>query len=291
MRRRNFPKGYAEMLEKQHNQLVCGLQEMCRRLQKASLWEGEPLDESNSCPLTHDILAALNFLEPQADDSGAEFIEQPRSSPLLEAPDDDDDDQTPAESTIQEVSHPTSHNHAFFFDSDAPAQTSTSRSPNKALSPTTPSPHQVLAQPKSQQPTNNPTPPRHILPVLSPPPFIQPDLLWDDPLYTYHASQEATSSTSSSFDSSTNWYLSPPTMLPSLATQVPAGGLGFYNVDLSCQKKALFAPRPSLCHKWLGNGISLDSSDFIGDFHQLSPEVRTSVPVGLERPRRLGSLP
>lgn len=67
MRRRNFPKGYAEMLEKQHNQLVCGLQELYRRLQKASLWEGEPLDESTGRPLAHDILAALNILQPKSD--------------------------------------------------------------------------------------------------------------------------------------------------------------------------------------------------------------------------------
>jgi hypothetical protein len=82
IRRRNFLKGYAEMLEKQHNQLVAGLQEMHQRLRKASLYHGEPLNESSGRPLTHNILAAMNFLEPTEEG----FIEQPRSSSTLEEP-------------------------------------------------------------------------------------------------------------------------------------------------------------------------------------------------------------
>lgn len=261
---------------------------MYRRLQKASLWEGEPLDESSGRPLTHDILAALNFLEPQADGSDAEFIEQPRSSPLLEVPDtndDEDDDQKTLAESGQDISQPTPHDQLIFFDCDAPAQTITSRSSSKALSPTTPGPQQPLSQPKLQQ-SNIPTPPRHILPAPSLPVFTQPDLLWDDPVYAYDASQEATSS-DSSFDS-TNWYLSPPAMLPPFTIQPQAGGPGFYADDISTQKKAHFAPRPSLRHNWLGNGVSFDSSDFMGGFHQLSPQDTTSIE--LVGPRKPGSI-
>jgi hypothetical protein len=101
MRRRNFPKSYAEMLEKQHNQLVCGLQEMYEQLRRASFWEDEPLDESSGRPLTHDILAALNLLER----TKKEFIEQPWSSPMLEEP-EDDVEKTFADSS-QEVAQPS----------------------------------------------------------------------------------------------------------------------------------------------------------------------------------------
>jgi hypothetical protein len=79
MRRRTFPKCYAEMLGNQHNQLVGGLQEMHQRLPKAHLWEGKPLDEYSGRPLMHDILAALVFLEPIEE----EFKEQLRSNSVL----------------------------------------------------------------------------------------------------------------------------------------------------------------------------------------------------------------
>ncbi|MBA7571947.1 hypothetical protein ES708_13717 [subsurface metagenome] len=58
------------MLEQQQGQLVSGLKEMYHRLQKASAWDGPALDESTGQPLTHDILLALDLLEPKHDDSG-----------------------------------------------------------------------------------------------------------------------------------------------------------------------------------------------------------------------------
>lgn len=66
---RIYPKGYVELLEQQQNQLVSGLQEMYRRLQKASAWHGTPLDISSGRPLTHDLLAALKLLETKNDGS------------------------------------------------------------------------------------------------------------------------------------------------------------------------------------------------------------------------------
>jgi len=75
MRRRNFPKGYAEIPEKQHNQLVGSLTEMYRGFQRASLCS----DEISGRLLTHVVLATLDLLDLQADDTDARFIEQPRS--------------------------------------------------------------------------------------------------------------------------------------------------------------------------------------------------------------------
>ncbi|KAM0721806.1 hypothetical protein Q7P37_002731 [Cladosporium fusiforme] len=43
---------------------------MYTRLQKASLWHGASLCEDGAVPLTHDILAALDLLEPKEDGSG-----------------------------------------------------------------------------------------------------------------------------------------------------------------------------------------------------------------------------
>lgn len=120
VRHRNFPKGYAEMLEKQHSQLACGLQEMYQRLRKASLWEGEPLDESSECPLTHDILAALNFLEPNEDGTNEEFVEQPLSSPIL----DESEDSIEKTSTNSSQATPkgTLHDIAMFVNPEHDSQ-------------------------------------------------------------------------------------------------------------------------------------------------------------------------
>lgn len=271
MRRRNFPKGYAEMLEKQHNQLVCALQEMYQRLRKASLWEGEPLDESSGRPLTHDILAALNFLEP--DDE--EFVEKPRSSPMKEEPEDNSEENSAFSS--QEVSQPAPQ---MFSEPTSLAQTVTTRSPSVLLSPSTPDPHQLPGQP-GLQPDDAQKQPKQLLPAVSPP--VQMDHIWNDPLYSFDASQMLLMSSSSSSDD-TNWCFQIPQMLPPLVTQLPDNR----NENLTGHKRTASLPHPFLCHGWLGNGVGFDSSDFMSDFHQLSPQDITDI--GLRQPKKSGSL-
>jgi hypothetical protein len=270
MRRRNFPKGYAEMLEKQHNQLVGGLQEMYQRLRKASLWEGEPLDESSGRPLTHDILAALNFLEPSED----EFIEQPRSSPMLEDPEDDVEDTSAGSS--QELSQPTP---PMFGEPALSVETVTTRSPSVVLSPTTPDRTQLPGQ-STLQHHDLQTQPKQMFPALSPPLLL--DTLWNDPLYSFDAPQMPMV-TSSIADDST-WCFQDPAMLPQSLTQLP----DFRNGNLSGHKRIASAPRAAISQGWLGNGIGFDSSDFMSDFHQLSPQDLTNF--GLRLPKKSGSL-
>lgn len=56
------------MLEQQQTQLVAGLRELYRRLQKGDDWPGSPLkDAQNGHPLTHDILERLNLLHAPPD--------------------------------------------------------------------------------------------------------------------------------------------------------------------------------------------------------------------------------
>ncbi|GAB7333762.1 hypothetical protein MBLNU13_g05288t1 [Cladosporium sp. NU13] len=272
MRRRNFPKGYAEMLEKQQNQLVCGLQEMYQRLRKSLLWEGEPLDGSSGRPLTHDILAALNFFEPNDET----FVEQPCSSPIKEEPKDDvvedpvDASQEIQQQTPQMFSEPTSS-----------AQTVTTRSPSLVLSPTTPGPHQLPGQLDMQHHGSLKQQPKQLLPAVSPP--MQMEHFWEDPLHSFDASQMPMMSSSSSTDD-TNWCFQAPNMLPPLVTKIH----DFGNVNLTGHKRTASLLRPSLCNGWLGNGIGFDSSDFMSDFHQLSPQDITNV--GLRQSKKSGSL-
>ncbi|KAI9710590.1 MAG: hypothetical protein M1820_002726, partial [Bogoriella megaspora] len=59
---------YVEMLEQQQGQLVAGLQDMYRRLQRTGNWPGSSLtDGPSGQPLTHDILAGLDLLHPTED--------------------------------------------------------------------------------------------------------------------------------------------------------------------------------------------------------------------------------
>lgn len=57
------------MLERQQSQLVSAMQGLYHRLLEASAWGGVPLEEAGGHPLTHDILSALNLLEPEPDGS------------------------------------------------------------------------------------------------------------------------------------------------------------------------------------------------------------------------------
>lgn len=66
---------YVEMLESQQTQLVAGLQELYRRLQRGEGWVGSPLKESTrGMPLTHDILERLGALK-QDSKSGLDHFE------------------------------------------------------------------------------------------------------------------------------------------------------------------------------------------------------------------------
>jgi hypothetical protein len=172
------------MLEKQHIQVVCGLQEMYQRLRRASFWEGEPLDESSGLPLTHDIWAALNLLEPTDED----FMEQPWLSPMLKEPENDvektfaDPNQEVAEQTPQVCGDPALSVH-----------TTTPRSPNTALSPTTPDPRQLTRQSKLQSYDFQRLPKQMNPAVFSP---IQIETLWDYLTYCFDTSEMSLSSTS-----------------------------------------------------------------------------------------------
>lgn len=62
-----YPKGYAEMLERQQTQLIQGLQMMYHRLRNANAWNKSELLETNGQPLTHDLLVELEVLKPTTD--------------------------------------------------------------------------------------------------------------------------------------------------------------------------------------------------------------------------------
>jgi hypothetical protein len=142
IRRGTFPKGYAETLEMQYNQLVCCLQEMYQRLRKASLWEGKSLDEWSGHPLTHDILAALDFLEPEGEDSDTGFVERSRSILTLREA-HADVENTPIDCS-EEVSQPTLQDIAMPSDTGLLANVTASKTKSLVLRPTGTDQHRLL---------------------------------------------------------------------------------------------------------------------------------------------------
>ncbi|TKA73158.1 hypothetical protein B0A49_07339 [Cryomyces minteri] len=64
-----YPKGYVEVLEQQQIQLVTCIQLMYQRMHSGEGWPGPPLEEVDGHPLTHDILARFELLNPKRDGS------------------------------------------------------------------------------------------------------------------------------------------------------------------------------------------------------------------------------
>ena len=62
---RPYSSSFTELLLQREPQLVLGLQRMYHRLVEASAWNGPPLTLVAGQPLTHDILSALNVLDPK----------------------------------------------------------------------------------------------------------------------------------------------------------------------------------------------------------------------------------
>lgn len=208
-RQRNFPKGYAKMLEKQHNQLVLGLQELYYRLLKASLWEGEPLDLSTGRPLTHDILASLNLLNDQEDDNEADSSENPRLSFMLERYDHNNSGREISTNSIQGSPRVTLHTPATFFDWQLLEETGKSRSSSYDPPPTVPTLHHPREQ-AGLHSNNVQNSPIESLSEVSQ--SFQPDILWSDTTNLYATPQISPSRTSSLC--STNWPFSAASMPP-----------------------------------------------------------------------------
>lgn len=250
IRHRNPPKGYAEMLERQHNQMVLGLQELYYRLLKASLWEGEPLDVSTGRPLTHDILASLNLLDDQGDDDEAKFIENPRLSLMLERNEHNGSGRKTSTNSIQGSPRVALHKPAMSFDSQLQEEIGKSRSPSYGPSPTIPTLHHPHEQAglHSNDVRNSPI---ESLPEV--PRSFQPDILWTDTSNSYDTSQVSPSQTSSFC--STNWPFSAAFMLPSSQTQLP---MSCSSDMLDCKPLAC-AACPLLHKSWFDNSVGVDN--------------------------------
>jgi hypothetical protein len=162
-RRRNFPPSYTEMLERQHAQLVSCVQELCQRARNSGSWD-EPLPEnSNRYPSVHDILAALDLLEPKDDGSrdfetfnelvGSSQSDSDAPTPAANGLSDSQDHHGSTPDQSQSPSQPSEDDTPFFPgtptlepDSTIPSRPPTSPDQSMELSPAL-SDHTTAARP------------------------------------------------------------------------------------------------------------------------------------------------
>jgi hypothetical protein len=280
-RRRNFPPGYTEMLERQHAQLVSCVQELYQRARNSGSWD-EPLPEnSNPYPSVHDILAALDLLEPK-DDGSRDFetfneligSSQSDSDAPTPAANGVDDSQDHHDSTPDQIKSPSQP----FEDATPFLPGSPTIEPDSAISsrpPTSSDQSMELSPALPEQTTARPT--------ISRAPYSQS-------LAEYTSSQArlfATLSTAplnSSFYNTSNFPVQYDTSItptstttPSLSSTTPSS-LSLdpqaiqQDYTSSYHQRSMTASSDTLpfCHDWTRSGITIDDSDFSTDFRRLS---------------------
>jgi len=84
---RSYPKGYIEILERQHQQLVSSLRILHSKLLGTSPWNVLFWNQGQEKPSTHDILATLGPIDaPLDDDQSLETFEGSVTKTLITAP-------------------------------------------------------------------------------------------------------------------------------------------------------------------------------------------------------------
>jgi len=274
-RRRNFPPGYTEMLERQHAQLVSCVQELYQRARNSGSWD-QPLPESsNLYPSVHDILAALDLLEPK-DDGSRDFE---TFNELIGSSQSDSDAPTPAANGVDD-----SQGH---YDS-TPDQI---KSPSQPFEDATPFlPGTPTLEPDSTTSSRPPTSSEQSMelspalpeqttaarPAISRAPYSQS-------LAEYTQSQArlfATLSTAplnSSFYNTSNVPVqygtsTSPTTTTMTCLSLDPQVMQQQDYTPPYHQRSMTASSDTLpfCHDWTRSGITVDDSDFSTDFRRLS---------------------
>lgn len=266
LRRRNYPKGYAEMLERQQFQLVSCIQELYQRLNKAELWKECMPDSPKNRPLTHDILAALNLLEPKDDGSGDlesfnDIVGLSRSAPEPPTSDgplgvnDQQDNSTSNE--YSPILLPEDDDTSVFAGTLALAERSAASS--DASSPV----DQTITWPQGH--------PGHSHFSTQ---AVQTQPLLAEANYAYgilSMAQSAPRDMLGSKDSANLYGAQNDDWTTNSAIFAQPSLLKTNKISPDVRAPLEIDTQLSLGHRWPGSGIGFDSSDFHTDFHEFSP--------------------
>jgi len=259
------------MLERQHSQLVSCVQELYQRARRAGSWD-EPLpDDGNRYPSVHDILAALNLLEPK-DDGSKEFETfnevvrpvQPESDSPAAINDGLANDQDHLTSTPDQSRSPSlPHEDTTPFPPGTPVI-----GPLSSLSSRPPS--------SSQQTTEfSPGHPKQTIEDHTTT-TTTPRMAWQQTLAEYNSSQARLFATLATKPLNGTFYNNTPNVsLHQYGAPTPSLSLDSQTMSqdyTSYQRRAISASSDTLpfYHDWAKNGIMVDDSDFSTDFRRLS---------------------
>jgi hypothetical protein len=265
-----FPPGYTEMLERQHYQLVSCVQELYQRARKAGSWDEPLLEDSNRYPSVHDILAALDLLEPKDDGSKDfetfnELVGSSQSdATVLDVANDSQDhhDSTPAQS--ESPSQPCEEA-AFFSKGTLPPESYSSTSSR----PLSSADQSMESSPiHSEQTTARPTISRMLFSrLLAEYTSSQARLFATLSTVPLNRSSYNTPNVPVQLDTTTTSKSTSPTPSLSLDPQViqPDYTPSYHQRSMTVSSDTL-----AFCHDWTKSGITIDHSDFSTDIRRLS---------------------
>lgn len=266
LRRRNYPKGYAEMLERQQSQLVSCIQELYQRLKKAQLWEESMPDRPKDRPLTHDILAALDLLEPKDDGSGdmESFNDIVGLSRSIHTPSTNDG---PLEANDQQ-DNSTSHDSSPFLlpeNDDTPVFVGTlALAERSAASSDASSP---VDQTMTWPPGHPGYPHISTQAMQTQPPLAEAHYAYGNPAMQQSAPKDMLGSK----DSADLYGAQYDDWATNSAIFAQPDLLETSKIFPGVKAPPAINTQLSLGHRWHGCGIGFDSSDFHTDFHEFSP--------------------
>lgn len=250
------------MLERQHAQLVTCVQELYQRLRKSGSWDQSLPGDSKCQPSVHDILAALDLLEPK--DDGGRGLE-PFNEVVMLTQSENDSPVSPFDGVSDNRNRPDSKSDQRkppmspgkdttpFFPEIFPLETH-SRASSKSRS--SPPDHSVDLSP--EQPTQIK---RHVKTSQTPP--IQTHAEYISSQAQLFANLAATPIHRNIYDTSSSVPIQYSASTPSLSLDMSVIRPNYLSMAASPDQLPF-------CHDWARSGITVDSSDFSTDFRRLS---------------------
>jgi hypothetical protein len=258
------------MLERQHAQLVSCVQELYQRARKAGSWDPLLPEDLNRYPSVHDILAALDLLEPK-DDGSREFetfnevvgsTQPDNDSPAseLEGVTEGQDHHDSALGQSISSSLPCEVANSFFPATPtlAPASWLSSRAPSSSDQNTEPSPTH------SKQTTIQTI-------ISSQIPYSQTLADYTSSQARLFANLPAAPPNRSSYNTSNIPLQYGTTTSPSMSLDPRVVRHDYTSYHHHQQPMVASSDTLPFCHDWAKNGITVDDSGFSTDFRRLSP--------------------
>jgi hypothetical protein len=262
------------MLERQHAQLVSCVQELYQRARNSGSWDEPLLENSNRYPSVHDILAALDLLEPK-DDGSRDFE---TFNELIGSSQPDSDAPTPAANGITDGQD---HHDSTPDQSKSPSQPFEDATPFLPATPALEPDSTISSRPPTTSDQSMESSPAlsdqstAARPTISRAPYSQS-------LAEYTSSQARLFATLSTAPLNSSFYntsyvpiqygtsISPTISTPSSLSLDPQ--VMQQDFTSSYHQRSMTASSDTLpfCHDWTSSGITIDDSDFSTDFRRLS---------------------